>query len=69
MTIHQLFDLLQPVLHPLVDLLGTICLIVLIAAGVLWAAVWIIQRIWKFVLAAGAVVFLAAALALTLGII
>ena len=69
MTIHQLFDLLQPVLHPLVDLLGTICLIVLIAAGVLWAAVWIIQRIWKFVLADGAVVFLAAALALTLGII
>ena len=69
MTIHQLFVLLQPVLHPLVDFLGTICLVLLVAAGVLWTAAWIIQKIWKYVLAAGAVAFIVAALALTLGII
>ena len=69
MTIQQLFIILEPILHPLVDLLGTICLILLVAAGVLWTAAWIIRRIWKYVLAAGAVLFLVAALALTLGVI
>ena len=69
MTIQQLFILLEPFLHPLVDLLGTICLILLVAAGVLWTAAWIIRRIWKYVLAAGAVLFLVAVLALTLGVI
>lgn len=69
MTIQQLFILLEPFLHPLIDLLGTICLTLLVAASVLWAAAWIIRRIWKYVLAAGAVLFLVAALALTLGVI
>lgn len=69
MTIQQLFILLEPILHPLVDLLGTVCLTLLVAAGILWAAAWIIQRIWKYVLAAGAIFFLVVALALTLGVI
>lgn len=69
MTIQQLFILLEPILHPLVDLLGTVCLTLLVAAGILWAAAWIIQRIWKYVLAAGALFFLVAVLALTLGVI
>lgn len=69
MTIQQLFILLQPILHPVVDFLGTICLILLVAAGILWTAAWIIRKIWKYVLAAGAIVFIVAALALTLGVI
>lgn len=69
MTIQQLLILLEPFLHPLVDFLGTICLILLVAASVLWTAAWIIRRIWKYVLAAGAVLFLVAVLALTLGVI
>ena len=69
MTIQQLLILLEPFVHPLVDFLGTICLILLVAAGVLWTAAWIIRRIWKYVLATGAALFLVAVLALTLGVI
>lgn len=69
MTIQQLFILSEPILHPLVDVLGTLCLILLSAAGILWAAAWIIRKIWKFVLTAGALFFLVTALALILGVI
>ena len=40
-------------LQPLTSALGTICLIVLAAAGTLYAAMWILNRIWKYLLAAG----------------
>lgn len=68
MTI-QLFPFLEPILHALIHILGTICLFLLSAGGFLWFAAWLIQRIWKYVLAVGAIVFLVAALALTLGVI
>lgn len=53
--------------HPLIDVLGTLCLIVLMAGSVLYLAVWIIRRIWKGIVAVGALSFFVLLLALVLG--
>ncbi len=52
-TLHTLF-------HPLIDLLGTICLIGLSAAGTLYIIGWILQKIWKLLLAMGVLALLVA---------
>ena len=54
-------------LQPLTSIIGTICLIVLAAAGTLYAFVWIMNRIWKYLLAAGVITFLVAMAGLVLG--
>lgn len=53
------------ILHFLVDVLGSISLLVLMAAGVLW----ILGKIWKYLLTAGAITALVVALALALGVL
>ena len=53
MTIPELYIFFSP----LTQLLGTICLIMLIAASVIFAIVWIFRLIWRFVVAAGAIAF------------
>lgn len=65
MTIESLFIHM----HPVIDFLGTICLIALMAGGVLYVLVWIGRRIWKYVLTAGAVFTLMIILALSLGVL
>lgn len=54
-------------LQPLTSIIGTVCLIVLAAAGTLYAFVWIMNRIWKYLLAAGVITFLVAMAGLVLG--
>lgn len=63
MTIQQLHILLQP----LINFLGEICLMLIALGGLAWAAIWIIRRIWRYVLAAGAILALAALILLYLG--
>lgn len=65
MTIETLFVLC----HPLIDVLGTLCLIVLMAAGVLYVTMLIVRKIWKFVLTAGALATFLVILALALGVL
>jgi len=43
--------------QPLINLLGTLCLIVLIAGSVLYLMYQIIKRIWKGLVALGVVFF------------
>ena len=43
--------------QPLINLLGTLCLIVLIAGSVLYLIYQIIKRIWKGIMALGVVTF------------
>lgn len=64
MTIHELHIQLQP----LINFLGEICLAMLVAAGMLSAILWILRRIWKFLLAAGALIAVAAVILLSLGV-
>ncbi len=54
-------------LQPLTSIIGTVCLIVLAAAGTLYAFMWIMQRIWKYLLAAGVITFIVAMAGLVLG--
>ncbi|MBR5294084.1 MAG: hypothetical protein IKU31_04845 [Oscillospiraceae bacterium] len=54
-------------LQPLTSFIGTVCLIVLAAAGTLYAFVWVMQRIWKYLLAAGVITFIVAMAGLVLG--
>ena len=54
-------------LQPLTSIIGTVCLIVLAAAGTLYAFVWILNRIWRYLLAAGVIAFLVAMAGLVLG--
>ena len=63
MTIQQLHILLQP----LINFLGEICLMLIALGGLSAAAIWIIRRIWRDVLAAGASLALAALILLYLG--
>ena len=63
------FESLFNMFHPVIDILGTICLIALMAGGVLYVLVWIGRRIWKYVLTAGAVTAFVVILALSLGIL
>ncbi len=55
--------------HPLIDILGTICLIALIAASMLYAIVWIVKLIWRYVLTAGALAILVVILGSVLGVL
>jgi hypothetical protein len=43
--------------HPLIDILGTICLIALSAGSVLYLMYWILKRIWKGLVAVGMLSF------------
>lgn len=65
MTIGNLYILC----HPLIDVLGTLCLIVLAAASTLYAIIWIVRKIWKFVLTVGAISVLIVILAVILGVL
>ena len=65
MSIESLFIYM----HPLIDILGTICLIALMAGGVLYILVWIGRRIWRYVLTAGAITAFVVILALSLGVL
>ena len=49
MTIMELYIFLLP----LIQVLGTVCLIVLAAGSVVVTFVWIIRRIWMYIVAAG----------------
>ena len=42
---------------PLINFLGTICLIALTAGSILLVLAWIIKRIWKGIVAVGALSF------------
>ena len=53
MTIIQLYSLLEP----LIKVLGTLCLIALLAGGMLFVITWIVKRYWKQILTFGAVSF------------
>lgn len=52
--------------YPLIQVLGTVCLILLAAGSVVAAFVWIIRRIWMYVVAAGVLTFLVAIMGLAL---
>lgn len=62
MTIPELYILFLP----LIQFLGTVCLILLIAASAIAVFVWIFRLIWRFVVAAGAVAFFVMVLNLVL---
>ena len=49
MTIMELYIFFLP----LIQVLGTVCLIVLAAGSVVVTFVWIIKRIWMYIVAAG----------------
>ncbi len=53
--------------HPLIDLLGTLCLVALIAGSVLYLMYQLIKRIWKGVVAIGIVSFCALIAVVLLG--
>lgn len=42
---------------PLINILGTICLVALTAGSVLYLMYWILKRIWKGVVAVGVLSF------------
>ena len=63
MTIQQLHIWLQPP----INFVGEICLMLFARGGLSAAAIWIIRRIWRYVLAAGAILALAALILLYLG--
>lgn len=63
MTILELYT----VLLPLINFLGTICLIALLAGGTLFTMVWIMKKVWKCVLAVSTVSFVLFAAILILG--
>lgn len=45
---------------PLINILGTICLIALAAASTLYVIIWILRRIWMYLVAIGVFAFLVA---------
>lgn len=53
MTILELHTLLQP----LINFLGTICLIGLVAGGALMAIAWLIRKLWKVIVTFSTVSF------------
>lgn len=63
MTIQQLHILLQP----LINFLGEICLMLIALGGLAWAVIWIARRIWRYVLAAGAILAVGVIVLLSLG--
>lgn len=63
MTIAQLYLLLQP----LITVLGTLCLIALVAGGTLFVIAWIIRKLWIYMMAFGAAAFVLFTAALFLG--
>lgn len=69
MAIIKLYIFLQPLIDILIDILGTICLILLAAAGTLYAFLWIMNKIWKYLLAAGAITLLVTVMGLVLGVV
>lgn len=52
--------------YPLIQVLGSVCLIVLAAGSVVIAFVWIIRKIWVYLVAAGVLTFLVAMAGLAL---
>ena len=52
---------------PLINLLGTLCLTILVAGSVLFVIAWIIKRIWKGIIAIGVIFFCAFLAVLLLG--
>ena len=46
MTVLELFTILQP----LIIFLGSLCMIVLIACGILFTITWLIKKLWKIIL-------------------
>lgn len=61
MTIMELYILLQP----LINFLGTVCLILLVAGCAVFAAVWFFKTFWKPIVFSG-VVFLMFTIAMLL---
>ena len=53
MSIPELYILFAP----LTQFLGTVCLVLLLAASVVVVIVWIFRLVWRFVVAAGALAF------------
>lgn len=64
MTIGELYIFFQP----LINFLGTICLIALAAGGTLYAIIWVIRRVWKYILAFGVLTAVVVSLALVMGV-
>lgn len=62
MTIIELYAILQP----LIQLLGTVCLIVLTVRGAVFAIVWVIRKLWVYILVFGAAAFVLFSAALVL---
>lgn len=54
MNIIELYALLQP----LINFLGTICLIALVSGGIVATIIWIAKTFWKQILAFGAISFM-----------
>lgn len=52
---------------PLINFLGTICLVALTAGSVLFVLAWIIKRIWKGIVAVGVLSFCAILVMIFLG--
>ena len=52
---------------PLINILGTLCLIALISGSVLFMMAWIIKRIWKGIVAVGVLSFCVLLTVLLLG--
>ena len=46
MTIENLYI----IFHPVIDILGTLCLLALMAGGVLYVGMWVLSRIWRYLL-------------------
>ncbi len=63
MTIIDLYILLQP----LIDILGTICLIALVAGGTIFVMVWFVKTFWKQILTVGAISFVVIMAVLVVG--
>ena len=63
MTIVELYVFLQP----LIQVVGTICLIGLVSGGIIFSIAWVIRKLWMYILAFGAAAFALAAAALVIG--
>lgn len=63
MTIIELYTLLLP----LINFLGTICLIALVAGGTIFTIVWFAKTFWKQILAVGALSLVAFVVVLVVG--
>lgn len=63
MTIGELYIFFLP----LINLLGTFCLIALAAGGTLCAIIWVIKKVWKFILTVGVLTVIVVSIALVMG--